>query len=273
MASMRQMRTVLGAGEQWLAGLDAALQQHNMTTQICGSGPADLMLSTNLPSITQARASIDSDMEFEQEAACSIGSENCTDQNSCKHCDGKSVNGLHNVDSADSAWLFWATGVAPSKDNFWSTDQDLMAMQTAGYKNDSFFTGKDCELQAIAALLSTSCFGLGDFKVSNGSLIQRAAMVNGLLLKPDRPLSPLDAMFSARDGPARTSASGCTGLDCGRHTPRWPQKRPTLRRFCLPRCQRGGLSRTPALPQHAGAPSHRPSLLQRCSRGVSWLSI
>lgn len=177
---MRQMRTKLGAGERWLRGLDSAATAHNMTVQLCGAGPSDLLLSTNLPSITQARASMDYDLEF----------------NPPWH----SVNGLHNVMSADSGWLFWATGISPSKDSLWTTNSNLQEMRAAGFVNDSTFVGRDCELQIVAALMSTSCLGIGDWKATNATLLRKVAMQNGILLQPDRPMVPLDAMFSARDG-------------------------------------------------------------------------
>ena len=172
MSSMRQIRTVAGAGEVWLQGLNAAAEARNISVQLCGANGADLLASLGKNSLTQARSSIDYALSFD--------------------IPDRTLNGLHNWAAADSAWLFWAVGIAPSKDNFW-TEPGI----PPGYQQDSDRVGKDAELNAIAALCSTGAVGIGDWNRgrSNATLLHRLAASNGLLLKPDRPLVPLNSML------------------------------------------------------------------------------
>lgn len=72
-----------------------------------------------------------------------------------------------------------------------------------GYHPDGR-NGRDCELHAVNAVLSTSVVGLGDWLgMTNATLVRRMARADGILLKPDRPLMPMDAMFAGIVGAAR----------------------------------------------------------------------
>jgi hypothetical protein len=84
--------------------------------------------------------------------------------------------------------------------------------QTAkGYHPDGQ-NGYDTELHALAAILSTSVVGVGDWLgMTDGPLLRRLAREDGILLKPDRPLAPMDAMFGGPAGAARAMPDYPTG--------------------------------------------------------------
>lgn len=128
-----------------------------------------------MPRITNARASIDYDW----------------DGDPTSNTGPRSNNGAHNWAAADNGWVFWATRIAPSKDNFWSSFRDLFQ---DGGSQDSHRNGKDAQLHAIAAILSTGPVGLGDTCVGtqcmvNSTLVRRLARADGVLLRPDRPMA------------------------------------------------------------------------------------
>lgn len=177
-----QMRKVFGAGEMFLGGINDACQKRNMTAQLCAGNPPSFLEALTMGSITNARASIDYDWDGDPP----------------QNGGPRSNNGAHNWAAPDNSWVFWATRIAPSKDNFWSSFRDLFA---DGGSQDSHRNGMDAELHAINALLLTGPVGLGDTCVgdacmANRTLIRRLARADGILLRPDRPLAPVDVMWA-----------------------------------------------------------------------------
>ncbi len=79
--------------------------------------------------------------------------------------------------------LAWAVGLLPFKDNFWSSE----------------IHG---EAEALVSALSAGMVGPGD-QVGRASreILMRTCTEDGLLLKPDRPALPLDAMFLPHERP------------------------------------------------------------------------
>jgi hypothetical protein len=170
-----ELRQIWGAGEQFLRGIDQACAKHNMTAQLCAGNPPSFLEALTMPRITNARASIDYDW----------------DGDPTSNTGPRSNNGAHNWAAADNGWVFWATRIAPSKDNFWSSFRDLFQ---DGGSQDSHRNGKDAQLHAIAAILSTGPVGLGDTCVGtqcmvNSTLVRRLARADGVLLRPDRPMA------------------------------------------------------------------------------------
>ena len=88
--------------------------------------------------------------------------------------------------------------IAESKDNFWTSYRDWTG---TGFRPDRPTAGHDCELHATAAILSTGPVGLGDYiGMTNATLVQRLARTDGILLRPDRPLAPMDVLVSGLVG-------------------------------------------------------------------------
>ncbi len=198
-----ELRTVYGAGEMFLQGIHDAAAARNMTVQLCAGNPPSFLEALTMPSVTQARASIDYDWDGKPKG----------------NTGPRSNNGNHNWAGPDNGWVFWATRIAPSKDNFWTSFRDLFA---DGGSQDSSRNGKDAELHAIAAVLTTGPVGLGDTCVTtdtgavecmaNATLIRRLARADGVLLRPDRPLAPADVMFGSLlgDSAGRAMPGLCT---------------------------------------------------------------
>lgn len=79
--------------------------------------------------------------------------------------------------------LAWAVGVWPFKDNFHSSER-------AG------------EAEALVSALSAGMVGAGDaIGALDAGLLARTCRADGLLLKPDRPALPVDAMFLPHQRP------------------------------------------------------------------------
>jgi hypothetical protein len=163
-----------------------------------GASVQSFLEALTMPAITNARASIDYDW----------------DGDPVHNTGPRSNNGAHNWAAPDNGWVFWATRIAPSKDNFWTSFRDLY-MDGGG--QDSGRNGKDAELHAINALLLTGPVGLGDTCIGNEcmvnkTLLRRLARADGILLRPDRPMAPIDAMFGGLLGgvDARSMPGLCT---------------------------------------------------------------
>ena len=191
--STPRFRQVVGEGEAFLAGIDAACAARGMTAQLCAGNPHSFLEALTMPTITNARASIDYD--WDGDPAANSGP--------------RSNNGAHNWAAADNGYVFWATRVAPSKDNFWSSWRDLSPL---GYGADSGRNGMDAELHALGAVLSTGPVGLGDYTTMvNATLVRRLVRADGILLRPDRPLAPVDAQWGALVGGGGGSGGGGGG--------------------------------------------------------------
>jgi hypothetical protein len=84
--------------------------------------------------------------------------------------------------------LGWALGINPFKDVFQSTRR-------------GHFRGERCvELEGLVSCLSAGPIAPGDeIGYVNKSIVNAVCRNDGLLLKPDRPLTPVDLMFTKHD--------------------------------------------------------------------------
>jgi hypothetical protein len=130
--------------------------------------PRHVLSSVRLDAVTQVRASCD----YHPGTAMSCSYPYCQ----------------FNV--ATSSLLLWALGLAPSKDNFWSTENQTGSRY-----------GKDAkepfsEMNSAILALSRGPVATGD-KVggSNKSVIMRTCGQDGRLLQPSRPATAIDANF------------------------------------------------------------------------------
>jgi hypothetical protein len=145
---------------------DAALA-HKVTIMYCGTLPSHYLASTALPAVTQIRATDDYQPSFDQ---WRIG-----------------LNSL----------LASSLGLAPFKDTFWSTERQPGDPDWYWAHNEP-----NCELQLLVSVLSCGAVGVGDkIGLANKELLLRACRQDGLLLKPDKPATPLDKCFTS-DGPS-----------------------------------------------------------------------
>ncbi|XP_050411267.2 uncharacterized protein LOC126825609 [Patella vulgata] len=135
-----------------------AAENNGLTIQYCMADPRDALTSLEIPVVTQARASED----------YHPGNNNWR-------------LGLTSI-FADSL------GVAPFKDNFWTTTYQ------AGNKYN--LSEPNTELIAAVATLSTGPVGPADkIGFSNAELIMRSCDADGLILKPNKPAMAIDAQI------------------------------------------------------------------------------
>ena len=151
-------------GRQWLLQMGAGAEVAGVTIQLCMAYPRHALASLEMPTATQIRASDDH------------------------------VPGAHGGSSAVqwkmgySSMLAWAIGLAPFKDNYWSSAQQ---------------PGSSCGTNAVELTPSlhnaASTFSAGPVTPGDGvgfsdvSQILRACTASGLLLHPSRPMTAIDA--------------------------------------------------------------------------------
>ena len=152
--------------EQWLGQMDEAALAHDISVMYCMPLPSFYLASTCYSSVTQIRAT--------------------TDYNPGNHQWRIGLNSL----------LAWSLGLAPFKDNFWSTEHQ------PGSVYGSSAVEPNSRLQALVSALSCGAIGPSD-KIGyvDKSLILKVCRADGLLLKPDKPATPLDKCFMP-DGPS-----------------------------------------------------------------------
>jgi len=100
--------------------------------------------------------------------------------------------------------LAWALGLWPFKDCFWTTSEQLGNPRYIDEK-----TGQPCieswpERQVLIAILSGGVVGPADkIGCTDKALLMRTCREDGLLLKPDKPATPIDRMFLLDTPPAK----------------------------------------------------------------------
>ncbi len=154
-----QFRTTLGFGERWLRDMASAAQKKGITIQYCMATPAVMMYSLQFPNITNIRAS-----------------------------DDYAARWLHMYDVpyfTQTSMLVHALGSLPFKDTYHGT-------------RIGRFTGERCsELMALISNLSAGPVGPGSpVDGFNVPILHAMCRKDGLLHKPDRPLTPVDSMFT-----------------------------------------------------------------------------
>ena len=158
-------RTDIHLGHQWLMSMGQAADKAGMNIQYCMSLPRHILTALQIPRVTQARTS--TDYAF--------------------HILGKAQQwaiGISNM-FAD------AIGLAPFKDVFWSTS----LQPGAPYKPDPREVLPEREI--LIATLSTGPVGPGDaINYTNVQTIMKCCREDGLILKPDRPLTMINALTS-----------------------------------------------------------------------------
>jgi hypothetical protein len=156
----------------WLNGMARAAASLEMGVQYCMAHPAAFMHALNLPAVTNGRAS------------------------------GDYMSDTNNLlQYGTSAPFFAAVGIAPSKDNWWSTpNQPKPRVLPSGPPpcDGGSRNVTNVFLHALVATLSTGPVGFADaLGYSNATLIRATCDSSGKLLKPSVPLAAIDRTFSA----------------------------------------------------------------------------
>ena len=153
----------------WLVMMGRAADKVNAAVQYCMEHPRVLLQSLELSAVTQARAS--DDYKPNRVDACAWPM--------CMWYQGT------------SALLLQAIGLAPSKDDFWTT-----AAQPGNAKYNETDVELHSEFLAAVAAYSTGPVQPSDaIGRSDVRIIGMTSTIGGLLLQPSRPQSAIDACF------------------------------------------------------------------------------
>ncbi|CAF0939280.1 unnamed protein product [Adineta steineri] len=159
-------RTDINLGEQWLKSMGAAAETVEMNIQYCMSLPRHILQALEIPRVTHARVSDD--------------------------------YAVHLKDSKKSQWNIGissmfadAIGLAPFKDVLWSTSEQPGSPYIPSAMEQL------PEREILIATLSTGPVGPGDaINYTNVQRIMKCCNKDGLILKPDRPLTTINALVA-----------------------------------------------------------------------------
>ena len=153
------------AADSWLESMGRAAKDNGVTIQYCMPLPADILETSELPAVTQTRVS----------------------------GDYHPGNGQWRIGA--TSLLAWSLGLAPFKDTFWTTSEEPGSHY--GVKTRE----PNPELETLVCALSGGPVGPGDaIGTTDVPLLMKTCRSDGLLLKPDKPATPIDRWFLA-DGP------------------------------------------------------------------------
>lgn len=154
---------------QWLRQMGEGASNAGVSIQLCMAYPRHALASLEMPTATQIRASDD-------------------------HVPGWDVKVQWNL--GYSSILAWAVGLAPFKDNFWST-----AVQPGSSCGSS--PEITPSLHHAASVFSAGPVTPGDgVGFSDVSQIMRGCTTSGLLLQPSRPATAIDRNVASKVFPA-----------------------------------------------------------------------
>jgi hypothetical protein len=158
--------TDINLGHQWLMSMGEAGEKIGMNIQYCMSLPRHILTALEIPRVTHARASTDYAVHLKNRSSSqwNIGV---------------------------SSMFVNAVGIAPFKDVFWSTS----LQPGSGYL--PFPEEVLPEREILVATLSTGPVGPGDgIKYTNVTRIMKCCRPDGLILKPDQPLTMINTLVS-----------------------------------------------------------------------------
>lgn len=157
--------TDIHLGHQWLVSMGQAAEKIGINIQYCMSLPRHILTALEIPRVTQARTSTDYAV----------------------HLDGNAQQWAIGI----SNMFVDAIGLAPFKDVFWSTS----LQPGSPYKSNAREVLPDREI--LVATLSTGPVGPGDgMNYTNVARIMKCCREDGLILKPDRPLTMINRLAS-----------------------------------------------------------------------------
>ncbi|KAH3722992.1 6 carbohydrate binding protein [Pelomyxa schiedti] len=161
---MEITRNNVYTSRQWLQNMGNAASNLNVFIQYCMPLPNFLLESTEIFPVTQARASEDYNP------------------------------GNKNWQILHSSMLIWALGMVPFKDNFWSTTEQLGCPYILCREPNPV-------IQTLSSALAGGPLAIGDkIEFTDSELVMHTCMLDGTLIKADRPAIPLDKAFLQFDG-------------------------------------------------------------------------
>jgi len=161
--SVSALQTNISMGDLWLYGMASGAAKSGRTVQYCMPYPYDLLSAAAYPAVTNARATGD---YFHSQDQWAVG---------------------------NTAIFYWALGILPFKDGFYSSNLKQTGGQTEGPELNP-------DREALMATLSCAMVGPMDgIYLLNASRVMTTCRKDGTVLKPDRPLTVVDSCFRKRD--------------------------------------------------------------------------
>jgi hypothetical protein len=152
-------------GHQWLTSMGEAADKMGINIQYCMSLPRHILTALEIPRVTHARASTDYFFHL--------------------------TAGAQQWAIGISSMFADAIGIAPFKDVFWSSSLE----PGSSYKDSPHEVLPEREI--LMATLSTGPVGPGDaINCTNVGRIMKCCRQDGLILKPDRPLTTINPLIS-----------------------------------------------------------------------------
>lgn len=157
------LQTNITLADLWLEGMALGAASSNRTVQYCMPYPNDVLAASSHAAVTNARATGD---YFHAKDQWAIG--------------GTSL-------------FYWALQVLPFKDGFYSSTNKQIGGQTVGPETDP-------DREALMATLSCAMVGPMDgINLLNKSRVMTSCRQDGVLLKPDKPVTTTDSCFLSAD--------------------------------------------------------------------------
>lgn len=164
----------VNAADKWYSGMADAALERNISIQYCLPSATDMLASLALPAVVQARASGD-----------------------YARPEGDMKPWGNVVTLGGASLLMGATKMAPSKDTLWT--KSPQPPTSSDRTTSGYHTQPHVDLDSILATLSLGPVGISDaLGETDIQLISQAfaSPSDSTLLRPSRPLSTVDAVFT-----------------------------------------------------------------------------
>jgi len=159
-SSINIMKTTVDFADTWTTNMAKAAEKQGMTVQYCMAPSSFMMQAVKLPSVMQARASDDHN--------------------------GMQPRRWYLPHFTQTSMLCHAIGMWPHKDTFFSNPEKVYW----------FYHERQPEMECLTAALSGGPVAPSDkIGKENIDLLMKTCRSDGLLLKPDKPATPIDLMF------------------------------------------------------------------------------
>ncbi|CAE7614562.1 unnamed protein product [Symbiodinium natans] len=164
--NVEALQTNISMGDLWLHGMAAGAESSGRTVQYCMPYPYDVLSASAYPAVTNARATDD---YIKRDKQWAIGA---------------------------TSMFYWAIGILPFKDGFYSSNLPQVGGQVVGPETAP-------NRAALMAVLSGASVGPMDgIYLLNATRVMSTCRADGKVLKPDRPVMPLESCFDAGVDPA-----------------------------------------------------------------------
>ena len=156
---VKQLQENITMGDLWLKGMADGAEKSGRTVQYCMPYPNQVLSASAYSAVTNARAT------------------------------GDYFHANHQWAVGATSLFYWALGLLPFKDGFYSSNHPQIGGQTVGPETNP-------DREALMATLSCAMVGPMDgIYLLNKTRIMTTCMADGVILKPDVPVHTADSCF------------------------------------------------------------------------------